>query len=311
MRKFEEKCGQLYIQQKFGGFCHLYIGQEAVLSGMQEAIKPTDRVITAYRDHAHPLVLGTDPKAVMAELYGKITGCSKGKGGSMHMFDKDKNLFGGHGIVGGQIGLGAGIAFADKYRDEDHVTVCFMGDGASRQGILHETFNMAMNWKLPVIFIIENNQYAMGTSVERTTNVHDLSKMGDSYDMPSETVDGMSPEAVCDAIKRSAERGRKGEGPTLLNIETYRYKGHSMSDPQKYRTKDEVSTFQDQDPVKYVRGVLLDQNWMTETQLKAVEKKVKEVIEEAVKFAEESPKPDASELYKDVYVQEDYPFVKD
>ena len=311
MRKFEEKCGQLYIQQKFGGFCHLYIGQEAVLSGMQEAIKPTDRVITAYRDHAHPLVLGTDPKAVMAELYGKITGCSKGKGGSMHMFDKDKNLFGGHGIVGGQIGLGAGIAFADKYRDEDHVTVCFMGDGASRQGILHETFNMAMNWKLPVIFIIENNQYAMGTSVERTTNVHDLSKMGDSYDMPSETVDGMSPEAVCDAIKRAAERGRKGEGPTLLNIETYRYKGHSMSDPQKYRTKDEVSTFQDQDPVKYVRGVLLDQNWMTETQLKAVEKKVKEVIEEAVKFAEESPKPDASELYKDVYVQEDYPFVKD
>jgi len=311
MRKFEEKCGQLYIQQKFGGFCHLYIGQEAVLSGMQEAIKPTDRVITAYRDHAHPLVLGTDPKAVMAELYGKITGCSKGKGGSMHMFDKDKNLFGGHGIVGGQIGLGAGIAFADKYRDEDHVTVCFMGDGASRQGILHETFNMAMNWKLPVIFIIENNQYAMGTSVERTTNVHDLSKMGDSYDMPSETVDGMSPEAVCDAIKRAAERGRKGEGPTLLNIETYRYKGHSMSDPQKYRTKDEVSTFQDQDPVKYVRGVLLDQNWMTEAQLKAVEKKVKEVIEEAVKFAEESPKPDASELYKDVYVQEDYPFVKD
>jgi len=311
MRKFEEKCGQLYIQQKFGGFCHLYIGQEAVLSGMQEAIKPTDRVITAYRDHAHPLVLGTDPKAVMAELYGKITGCSKGKGGSMHMFDKDKNLFGGHGIVGGQIGLGAGIAFADKYRDEDHVTVCFMGDGASRQGILHETFNMAMNWKLPVIFIIENNQYAMGTSVERTTNVHDLSKMGDSYDMPSETVDGMSPEAVCDAIKRAAERGRKGEGPTLLNIETYRYKGHSMSDPQKYRTKDEVSTFQDQDPVKYVRGVLLDQNWMTEAQLKSVEKKVKEVIEEAVKFAEESPKPDASELYKDVYVQEDYPFVKD
>ena len=311
MRKFEEKCGQLYIQQKFGGFCHLYIGQEAVLSGMQEAIKPTDRVITAYRDHAHPLVLGTDPKAVMAELYGKITGCSKGKGGSMHMFDKDKNLFGGHGIVGGQIGLGAGIAFADKYREENHVTVCFMGDGASRQGILHETFNMSMNWKLPVIFIIENNQYAMGTSVERTTNVHDLSKMGDSYDMPSETVDGMSPEDVCAAIKRAADRGRKGEGPTLLNIETYRYKGHSMSDPQKYRTKDEVSSFQDQDPVKYVRGVLLEQNWMTEAQLKTVEKKVKEVIEEAVKFAEESPKPDASELYKDVYVQEDYPFVKD
>ena len=311
MRKFEEKCGQLYIQQKFGGFCHLYIGQEAVLSGMQEALKPTDKVITAYRDHAHPLVLGTDPKYVMAELYGKVTGTSKGKGGSMHMFDKEKNLFGGHGIVGGQIGLGAGIAFADKYRNEDHVTICFMGDGASRQGILHETFNMSMIWNLPVIFVIENNQYAMGTSVERTTNVHDLSKMGDSYEMPSETVDGMSPEDVCAAIKRAADRGRKGEGPTLLNIETYRFKGHSMSDPQKYRSKDEVATFINRDPISHVRAVLLEQKWMNEAEIKEVEAGVKKVVEEAVKFAEESPKPEAHELYEDVYTQEDYPFVKD
>lgn len=311
MRKFEEKCGQLYIQQKFGGFCHLYIGQEAILSGMMEAIKPTDRVITAYRDHAHPLVMGSDPKRVMAELYGKKTGLSKGKGGSMHMFDKEKNLFGGHGIVGGQIGLGAGIAFADKYRDEDHVTVCFMGDGAARQGILHETFNMAMNWKLPVIFIIENNQYAMGTSVERTTNVTDMSKMALSYDMPAETVDGMSPEEVCASIKRAAKRGRKGEGPTLLNIETYRYKGHSMSDPQKYRTKDEVHEYQEKDPITHVKNVLLDQKWMTADEIKAVEKEVKAEVEEAVQFAEESPLPEPHELYEDVYTQEDYPFVKD
>lgn len=311
MRKFEEKCGQLYIQQKFGGFCHLYIGQEAILSGMKEAIRPTDRVITAYRDHAHPLVLGTDPKKVMAELYGKRTGLSKGKGGSMHMFDKEKNLFGGHGIVGGQIGLGAGIAFADKYRDEDHITICFMGDGAVRQGILHETFNMSMIWKLPVIFVIENNKYSMGTSVERTTNVHDLSKMGDSYNMPSETVDGMNPEDVCAAIKRAGERGRNGEGPTLLNIETYRFKGHSMSDPQKYRTKGEVTSFRDRDPIAYVRGVLLEHKWMSEAELKDVEAGVKKVIEEAVKFAEESPKPEAYELYEDVYTQEDYPFVED
>ena len=311
MRKFEERCGQLYIQQKFGGFCHLYIGQEAVLSGMREAIRPTDRVITAYRDHAHPLVLGTDPKYVMAEMFGKKTGTSKGKGGSMHMFDKERNLFGGHGIVGGQIGLGAGIAFADKYRKEDHVTVCFMGDGAARQGMLHETFNMAMTWKLPVIFIIENNQYAMGTSVERTSNVTDLETLGASYKMPSATVDGMSPEAVRDAIAEAAERGRKGEGPTLLDIQTYRYKGHSMSDPQKYRTKDEVASYVERDPIAHVRGIILENKWNTEEELKAVEKEVKAQVEEAIKFAEESPLPDASELYEDVYMQSDYPFVND
>ena len=311
MRKFEEKCGQLYIQQKFGGFCHLYIGQEAILAGMVEAIRPTDRVITAYRDHAHPIALGMDPKYVMAELYGKATGSSKGKGGSMHMFDKERNLFGGHGIVGGQIPLGAGIAFADKYRNEDHVTLCFFGDGAARQGALHETFNMAMTWKLPVIFIVENNNYAMGTSVERTSNVHDLSKLGLSYEMPSAVVDGMRPEAVADAIAEAAERGRKGDGPTLLDIRTYRYKGHSMSDPQKYRTKEEVQEYQEQDPIEHSLRVIKENKWLTETEIKAIQAEVKAKVEESVKFAEESPYPDPSELYKDVYVQEDYPYVKD
>jgi pyruvate dehydrogenase E1 component alpha subunit len=311
MRKFEERCGQLYIQQKFGGFCHLYIGQEAILAGISEAIRPTDRMVTAYRDHAHPLSLGTDPKFVMAELYGRKTGTSKGKGGSMHMFDKERNLFGGHGIVGGQIGLGAGIAFADKYRKEDHVTLCFFGDGAARQGILHETFNMAMIWKLPVIFIVENNKYAMGTSVERTSNVTDLTMLGASYRMPAEAVDGMSPEAVCAAVKRAADRGRAGDGPTLLDIQTYRYKGHSMSDPMKYRTKDELAEYQEKDPILHVRNTILENGWKSEDDLKAVEKAVKAQVEEAIVFAEESPYPDAHELYEDVYKTEDYPFVKD
>ena len=311
MRKFEEKCGQLYIQQKFGGFCHLYIGQEAILAGMVEAIRPTDRVITAYRDHAHPLAMGTDPKLVMAELYGKATGLSKGKGGSMHMFDKERNLFGGHGIVGAQIPMGAGIAFADWYRGEDHVTLTFFGDGAARQGALHETFNMAMTWKLPVIFIVENNNYAMGTSVERTSNVHDLSKLGLSYEMPSAVVDGMRPEAVADAIAEAADRARKGEGPTLLDIRTYRYKGHSMSDPQKYRTKEEVAEYQEQDPIEHVLRVIQENKWLKEDEVAAIKQEIKDIVEESVRFAEESPEPTADELYKDVYVQEDYPFVKD
>jgi pyruvate dehydrogenase E1 component alpha subunit len=311
MRKFEEKCGQLYIQQKFGGFCHLYIGQEALMSGMMSAIRPDDKVITAYRDHAHPLVMGTDPKLVMAELYGKATGTSKGKGGSMHMFDKERNLFGGHGIVGAQIPMGAGIAFADKYKGNDCVTLTFFGDGAARQGALYETFNMAMTWKLPAIFIIENNQYAMGTSIERTSNVTDLSKLGASFEMPSESVDGMRPEAVAEAIARAAARARAGEGPTLLDIKTYRYKGHSMSDPQKYRTKEEVAEYQEQDPIEYVLRVIRQNKWMTEAEIEAVEADVKRVVEESVQFAEESPLPAAEELYKDVYMQEDYPYVKD
>lgn len=311
MRKFEEKCGQLYIQQKFGGFCHLYIGQEAILAGMAAAIDPTDRMITAYRDHAHPLIIGTDPKKVMAELYGKRTGTSKGKGGSMHMFDKERNLFGGHGIVGGQIGLGAGIAFADRYNDEKRATLCFMGDGAARQGILHETFNMAMVWKLPVVFIIENNQYAMGTSVERTTNVHDMSKMGASYEMPSESVDGMSPEAVHKAILKAADRAKAGEGPTLLDIKTYRYKGHSMSDPQKYRSKEEVAEYKELDPLNTTLNKIKENKWATEAEIKNIQKDVAKIVDESVKFAEESPLPEASELYEDVYITEDYPFITD
>ena len=310
MRRFEEKCGHLYIQQKFGGFCHLYIGQEAILSGMMSAIRPTDKVITAYRDHAHPLVMGSDPKKVMAELYGKVTGLSKGKGGSMHMFDKEKNLFGGHGIVGAQIPMGAGIAFADMYRGEDNVTLAFFGDGAARQGALFETFNMAMTWKIPVIFVIENNQYAMGTSIERTSNVTDLSKLGASFEMPSESVDGMRPEAVADAIKRAADRARRGDGPTLLDIQTYRYKGHSMSDPQKYRTKEEVAEYQEQDPLEYVARVILENKWMTQDDLDKVEEEIKAVVEESVKFAEESALPEAHEIYEDVY-SDPYPYVKD
>jgi pyruvate dehydrogenase E1 component alpha subunit len=311
MRRFEEKCGHLYIQQKFGGFCHLYIGQEAILSGMMEAIRPSDKVITAYRDHAHPLVMGSDPKRVMAELYGRATGLSKGKGGSMHMFDKERNLFGGHGIVGAQIPMGAGIAFADKYRGSDDVTITFFGDGAARQGALYETFNMAMTWKLPVIFIIENNQYAMGTSVERTSNVTDLSMLGASFLMPSATVDGMRPEAVCEAIEIAAERARSGNGPTLLDIKTYRYKGHSMSDPQKYRSKEEVAEYQEQDPIEHVLRKIRENKWMSETEIEAVEEDVRLVVEESVKFAEESPLPAAEELYIDVYTQTDYPYVKD
>jgi pyruvate dehydrogenase E1 component alpha subunit len=311
MRRFEEKTGQLYTMQKFGGFCHLYIGQEAILAGMITAIRPTDRLITGYRDHAHPLVLGTPSKHVMAELFGKMTGTSKGKGGSMHYFDKQRNLFGGHGIVGGQIGLGAGIAFADKYRGEDHVTLCMMGDGAVRQGMLHETFNMAMTWKLPVIFIIENNNYAMGTSVERTSNVHDLSTLGESYDMPGLGVNGMRCEDVHEAIAMACAHVRAGNGPYLLDIKTYRYKGHSMSDPQKYRTKEEVEEYKKQDPIESVRATILANKWAKEAELDTIDEDVKKEVEAAVKFAEESPMATADELYNDVYFEKNYPFEKD
>ena len=311
MRRFEEKAGQLYTMQKFGGFCHLYIGQEAIVAGAASAVKKEDKHITAYRDHAHPLGFGMDPKYVMAELYRKATGCSKGKGGSMHMFDKTINFMGGHGIVGAQIPMGAGIAFAEKYNKTKNVVLCSMGDGAVRQGALHETFNMAMNWKLPVIFIIENNNYAMGTSVERTTNMADLSTLGLSYGMPSEVVNGMRCEDVHIAIENAAERARKGDGPTLLDIRTYRYKGHSMSDPQKYRSKDEVAKYKDQDPLTSVLNTIYENKYATEAQIKEIGNRVKAQVEESVKFAEESPLPDASELYKDVYMQEDYPFVMD
>lgn len=309
MRKFEEKAGQLYIQQKFGGFCHLYIGQEAVVAGAVSATKKGDKHITAYRDHAHPIGLGMHPKYVMAELYGKSTGCSKGKGGSMHMFDTSIGLWGGHGIVGAQIPMGAGMAFAEKYNKTKNVVLCSFGDGAARQGALHETFNMAMTWKLPVIFIIENNNYAMGTSVERTSNITDLKKLGLAYSMPAETVDGMSCEAVHESIERAAVRARKGEGPTLLDIQTYRYKGHSMSDPQKYRTKEEVEKYKEQDPIVKVLNTIKKNKFATAKQLEAIEEKVKDLVVESVKFAEESPLPEPSELYKDVYAQEDYPYI--
>ena len=311
MRKFEEKTGQLYIQQKIRGFCHLYIGQEALVAGSESVLRREDRVITAYRDHAHPIGRGLHPKYIMAEMMAKATGCSKGKGGSMHIFSKEFNFFGGHGIVGGQIPLGAGIAFADKYNGNDLVTLCYMGDGAVRQGALHEAFNMAMLWKLPVIFIIENNNYAMGTSVERTSNVHDLWKLGLSYDMPAYPVDGMTCEAVHEAIEEAVARARKGDGPTLLEMKTYRYKGHSMSDAQSYRTKDEVKEYQAQDPIEKVLATIRKNNWMSETDIEAAEQKVEDIVAESVKFGEDSPYPTPDELYKDVYTQTDYPYIID
>lgn len=311
IRKFEDKTGMLYIQQKFGGFCHLYIGQEAIVAGTASACRPDDKHMTAYRDHAHPIALGTDPRILMAELYGRVTGCSKGKGGSMHFFDKEKNFMGGHGIVGAQIVMGTGVAFAEKYNGTDNIAVVSMGDGAVRQGALHETFNMAMNWKLPVIYIIENNNYAMGTSVERTTNVTDLSKIGLSYEMPSKIVDGMRPEAVHEAIAEAAERARRGDGPTLLDIRTYRYKGHSMSDPQKYRSKEEVAEWMTQDPIEHCLRVIQENKWLTEAELKEIDAWVKKEVDESVEFAENSPYPEAHELYEDVYMQTDYPYIKE
>ena len=309
MRKFEEKSGQLYIQQKIRGFCHLYIGQEALVAGAISATKKDDNMITAYRDHVHPIAKGTHPKYIMAELFGKVTGCSKGKGGSMHMFDKENRFFGGHGIVGGQIPLGAGIAFAEQYLGTKNVTLCYMGDGAVRQGAFHEALNMAMTWKLPVIFIIENNQYAMGTSVKRTSNVQELYKLGQAYEMPSEAVDGMSCEKVHEAIEKAVDRARKGEGPTLLEMKTYRYKGHSMSDPAKYRTKEEVAEYKSQDPIEQVLAVIKKNKYATEDELSTIAEKVKDLVEESVKFAEESPFPEAKELFEDVYEQEDYPYI--
>lgn len=311
IRKFEEKTGQLYIQQKFGGFCHLYIGQEAIVVGTASACEPGDKHMTAYRDHGHPIALGTDPRVLMAELYGRKTGCSKGKGGSMHFFDKSKNFMGGHGIVGAQIAMGAGVGFAEKYKGTKNVAFVSMGDGAVRQGALHETFNMAMMWKLPVVFIIENNNYAMGTSVQRTTNVTDLSKIGLSYDMPSKVVNGMRPEDVHNAIEEAAKRARNDGGPTLLDIRTYRYKGHSMSDPQKYRTKDEVTEWIEQDPILHVLDTIKENKWLKEKEIEEINDWVKKEVTESVKFAEESPYPDAEELYEDVYIQKDYPYIKE
>lgn len=311
MRRFEEKAGQLYGQQKISGFCHLYIGQEACVAGAVSALKKGDKYITAYRDHAHPIGLGTDPKAVMAELFGKETGVSKGKGGSMHMFDKENHFFGGHGIVGGQIPLGAGIAFSEQYKGTDNICITYMGDGAVRQGAFHEALNMAMSMKLPVIFAIENNGYAMGTSVKRTSNVTELHTLGEAYDMPSKGVDAMNVENVHNAVAEAAERARKGDGPTLLEFRTYRYKGHSMSDPAKYRTKEELEEYKGKDPIEQAKEAILKNKYATEEELKEIDNQAKEQVKECVKFAEESEFPHVDEVYRDVYAQEDYPFIVD
>jgi pyruvate dehydrogenase E1 component alpha subunit len=308
-RKFEEKAGQLYGQQKIRGFCHLYIGQEACSSGAISALTKGDKYITAYRDHAHPLALGTDPGKIMAELYGKATGTTKGKGGSMHIFDKEVGFMGGHGIVGAQIPLGAGIGFAEKYLNTGKVCICYFGDGAVRQGALHEAFNMAMTWHIPTIFVVENNGYAMGTSVARSSNVRELYTIAEAYDMPSEPVDGMDVEKVHEAVERAAERARKGDGPTFLEFKTYRFRGHSMSDPQKYRTKEEVAEWKLRDPIELIKDRILNNKIASEEELDAIDLKIKGQVDESVKFAEESPWPKPEEAFQDVYAQADYPFV--
>ncbi len=310
-RKFEEKCAALYIQQKIRGFLHLYNGQEAILSGLINSIDiKKDKVITAYRCHVLPIAMGLDPKYVMAELLGKATGSSKGKGGSMHMFSKEHNCFGGHGIVGGQIPLGAGISFADKYNDNDNVTICFMGDGAVRQGVLHETFNMAMNWNLPVIFICENNGYAMGTSVDRTANHTEIWKLGLGYEMPCAPVNGMKPEDVSEALDVAVERARSGNGPTFLEMKTYRYKGHSMSDAQHYRTKEEVEDYKNIDPIDYVLDVIKKKKYASAKEIDKIQDAVKEKVKESVEFAESSPFPNPEDLYEDIY-DGPYNFIRD
>lgn len=309
IRKFEQKALMAYGQQKVRGFCHVYIGQEAVAAGMESALKEGDAIVTAYRQHGTAIGRGVPTDAAMAELFGKATGINKGKGGSMHFFSKKDRYFGGNGIVGAQIPIGTGIAFAEKYRETDNLCVTMFGDGAARQGALHESFNMAMTWKLPVLYVLENNGYAMGTSVERTSNVTDMSKIGLSYDMPSESVDGMDPAAVHEAIARAAEHIRSGKGPYYLEIRTYRYKGHSVSDPAKYRTKDELKSYQDRDPIKIVEATILEKKYATEDEIAAIKKEVNEEIDAAYKFAEESPLPDPAELYTDNYLQEDYPFL--
>lgn len=311
IRRFEERSGQLYGMQKIRGFCHLYIGQEAIAAGSISALRQDDAIITAYRDHGLALAKGITANECMAELYGKATGCTKGKGGSMHFFSKEKKFFGGHGIVGAQIPLGAGIAFSEKYLGTQNVCACYFGDGAARQGALHETFNMAMLWKLPVIFICENNEYAMGTSVERSSNVVDMSKLALAYDMPSRQVDGMRCESVHEAIAEAAARGRRGDGPTFLEIKTYRYKGHSMSDPAKYRSKKEVEEYKQKDPLETTLATIMKNNYATAGEIADLNEKILTEIDDCVKFAEESPYPDPSELYTDNYIEADYPFLTD
>lgn len=312
IRQFELKAEEMYkMAGKIRGFFHAYIGQEAIAAGCMTATRQEDPFITGYRDHGLGLAKGMTPNSCMAELYGKATGCAKGKGGSMHFFSKEHFFFGGHGIVGAQIGTATGLAFAEQYKGTGNVALCYFGDGAARQGMLHESFNLAMLWKLPVIFICENNNYAMGTSIERTSNVVDIYKLADAYEMPSEKVDGMVPEAVHEAVARAVKRGRNGEGPTLLEMKTYRYKGHSISDPQKYRTKDEVDEYKSKDPLAMVLATIKKNKFATEAEIAAIDARINAAVEESVKFAEESPWPSDDELLKDVYVDQDYPFIVD
>lgn len=302
IRRFEEKSGQLYGMGLIAGFCHLYIGQEAVAVGVQHALKKTDHVITAYRDHGHILAIGMDPKYVMAELMGKRDGCSKGKGGSMHMFDLENNFWGGHGIVGAQIPLGTGIAFASKYRKNSDICVAYMGDGAVHQGQVYEAFNMASMWKLPILYIIENNEYGMGTSVERHSCRKDLHKFGESFLIPSQEVDGMDVELVKKAADEAVKYVRSGKGPMLLEMKTYRYRGHSMSDPGNYRSKEEVSNMKElHDPIENLKNKLIKLNYATEEELKSIDQSIRKIVNDSVEFSENSPLPDPSELYDDIY----------
>ena len=302
IRRFEEKAGQLYGMGLIGGFCHLYIGQEAVVVGLEAAAEEGDKRVTSYRDHGHMLACGMDPKGVMAELTGREGGYSKGKGGSMHMFSKEKHFYGGHGIVAAQVPLGAGLAFADKYLGNDRVTFTYFGDGAANQGQVYETYNMAELWDLPVIFVIENNQYAMGTSVKRSTKSASLWQRGAAYGIPGEEVDGMDVLAVKEAGERAVAHCRAGKGPYILEVKTYRSRGHSMSDPAKYRTREEVQKMKDErDPIEQIRSILLTGNHATEDDLKAIDKDIKEIVNEAAEFAKNSPEPDAAELWTDIY----------
>ncbi len=310
-RKFEDKLAAVYIQQKVRGFLHLYNGQEAVLAGALHAMDLTkDRMITAYRNHVQPIGMGVDPKKVMAELFGKVTGTSKGMGGSMHIFSKEHRFYGGHGIVGGQIPLGAGLAFADKYFKRDSVTLCYMGDGAVRQGSFHESMNLAMLWQLPVVFICENNGYAMGTSVARTSKFTEIWKLGLGYEMPCGPVDGMDPETVAEEMSKAIGRARKGDGPTFLEMKTYRYRGHSMSDAQHYRTKEEVEEYKKIDPITKVLDVIREKKYATDEEIMKIDKGVKDRVKECEEFAESSEFPPKEQLYEMVYEQKDYPFLQ-
>ncbi len=301
IRRFEEKAGQLYGMGLIGGFCHLYIGQEAVVVGLEAAAEDGDKRITTYRDHGHMLACGMDPKGVMAELTGREGGYSKGKGGSMHMFSTEKHFYGGHGIVGANVPLGAGLAFADKYLGNDRVTFTYFGDGAANQGQVYETFNMAALWKLPVVFVIENNQYAMGTAQRRSTSTPDIHTRGEAFGIPGEAVDGMDVLAVKAAGEKAVAHCRAGKGPYILEVKTYRYRGHSMSDPAKYRTREEVQKIREEkDAIEHVRDLLLSGDHASEDDLKAIDKEIKAIVNDAAEFAKDSPEPDEAELWTDV-----------